>query len=259
MCAPWSLRCLKECMFNSQAPLQLLDCTRPEVPCVVIPQTDAAVEDTAVLRGPMPPTVATTSPTHVIAALDKGDLPITGDDDVVAKSPSVTPVHIHLCNSSSIDAIRPLAMKQAVVEPGPSSGGTSQPIETPCAVEPTKPSSFGDPHPVKKGIERWPRDDRFPDFSPDNTTVSDRPFEAFRAMRNRRPEVTCPELRVQPNNPVYVSFLSVNKHITWSGGFPFPYLQFNVVCDIHLRIVLPSGWTIYANERGCALQPTPCV
>jgi hypothetical protein len=228
-------------MFNSQAALQIVDFTRPESPCATIPQTGAAEEDTSVIFGPMQAPIATTClspPTLVVTPLDKGDrsplLPIGSDDDVV-KSPSATPVHIA--------AIKPLAMKQDVIEtsePGSSSGGLQQPISPPCyctaaveptepsssagpcqpeaphteepaVVDPTEPSSSAGPHPVKKYVERWPRDDIFPDFPPDNTKVADRPFEAWRAMHASRSEVTCPELRVRPALPVCVSLVSPSQ------------------------------------------------
>jgi hypothetical protein len=252
-------------MFNSQAGLQIVDVTRPESPCAAVPQTGAAEEDTSLIFGPMQAPIATTClspPTLVVTPLDKGDrsplLPIGSDDDVV-KSPSPTPVHIA--------AIKPLALKQAVIEhsePGSSSAGLQQPISPPCyctatveptepsssaglcqpeaphceepavvdptepavvhptepavvhptelaVVDPTKPSSSAGPHPVKKVVERWPRDDRFPDFPPDNTKIAERPFEAWRSMHASCSEVTCPELRVQPALPVCVSIVSPSQ------------------------------------------------
>lgn len=233
-------------MFNSQAGLQIVDFARPESPCAAVPQTGAAEEDTSLIFGPMQAPIATTClspPTLVVTPLDKGDrsplLPIGSDDDVV-KSPSPTAVHIA--------AIKPLALKQAVIEhsePGSSSAGLQQPISPPCyctatveptepsssagpcqpeaphceeppvvdatepaVVDPTEPSSSAGPHHVKKVVERWPRDDRFPDFPPDNTKIAERPFEAWRAMHASRSEVTCPELRVRPALPVCVSIVS---------------------------------------------------
>ena len=98
-------------MFNSQAPLQIVDLTRQKSPCAVLSQTDATEDDTSLVFGPMPAPNATTClspPTHVVTFLDKADrpplLPIGGDDDVVVNSPSVTPVQIA--------AIKPLAMKR---------------------------------------------------------------------------------------------------------------------------------------------------
>jgi hypothetical protein len=211
-------------MFNSQAGLQIVDVTRPESPCAAVPQTGAAEEDTSVIFGPMQAPIATTClspPTLVVTPLDKGDrsplLPIGSDDDVV-KSPSPTLVHIA--------ASKPLALKQAVIEhsePGSSSAGLQQPISPPCyctatveptepsVVDPTEPSSSAGPHHVKKFVERWPRDDRFPDFPPDNTKIAERPFEAWRAMHASRSEVTCPELRVRPTLPVCVSIVSPSQ------------------------------------------------
>lgn len=90
--------------------------------------------------------------------------------------------------------VKPSALKP--FEPGSSFRGPHNKLE-PCGalmdVIPTDGSNIDAttqlPYQVKRYLERWLRDDRRHDFTPDSTVVLEHPYVDFRVMHNKRADV----------------------------------------------------------------------